>query len=97
MEEIQRARSPTGGPWRRDREEELKALTERLRGWIAGGIEPHAIGVAARSAYLAKQAREALESAGIATARLGAKGKKNAVRAGTMHERMLLPRYELPG
>ena len=69
----------------RDREEELKTLTERLRGWIAEGIEPHAIGVAARSTYLAKQARDALETAGIPAASLTAKGKKDAVRAGTMH------------
>jgi superfamily I DNA/RNA helicase len=69
----------------RDREEEFKILTERLRGWIAEGIEPHAIGVAARSGYLAKQARDALETAGIKAASLTAKGKKDAVRAGTMH------------
>ena len=69
----------------RDREEELEILSERLRGWIAEGIEPHAIGVAARSGYLAKAARESLESAGIKAASLTSKGKKDAVRAGTMH------------
>ncbi len=69
----------------RDREEELKVLTERLRGWIADGIEPHAIGVAARSTYLAKQAYDAAESAGIKAASLTAKGKKDAIRTGTMH------------
>ena len=69
----------------RDREEELEILSERLRGWIAEGIEPHAIGVAARSGYLAKAARESLESAGIKAASLTAKGKKDAVRTGTMH------------
>jgi superfamily I DNA/RNA helicase len=69
----------------RDREEELKILAERLRGWITQGIEPHAIGLAARSGYLAKAARESLESAGINAVSLTAKGKKDAVRAGTMH------------
>ncbi len=69
----------------RDREEELKILTERLCEWIADGIEPHAIGVAARAAYLAKQARDVLERAGVSAAALTAKGKKDAVRAGTMH------------
>ncbi len=69
----------------RDREEELKILSERLRGWIAEGIEPHAIGVAARPGYLAKQARDALENVGIKAVSLTAKGKKDAVRAGTMH------------
>ena len=70
---------------RASREEELEILSERLRGWIAEGIEPHAIGVAARSGYLAKAARESLESAGIKAASLTAKGKKEAVRTGTMH------------
>lgn len=68
-----------------DREEELKILSERLREWIADGIEPHAIGVTARSAYLAKQARDVLEGAGIPAVSLTANGKKDAVRAGTMH------------
>lgn len=69
----------------RDREDEFKILTERLRGWIAEGIEPHAIGVAARSSYLARQAREALENARIKAVSLTTKGRKDAVRAGTMH------------
>ena len=79
------ARPPARGPRRQHREEELETLAERVRGWIADGIEPHAIGVAARSEYLAKQAREALEGAGIPTVALTAKSKKNAVRVGTMH------------
>jgi hypothetical protein len=67
------------------REDELADLVKRVRGWIADGIEPHAIGVAARATYLAKQAREALEAEGIPAVSLVAKGKKHAVRAGTMH------------
>jgi hypothetical protein len=70
---------------RQTREDELADLVKRVRGWIAEGIEPHAIGVAARATYLAKQAREALEAEGIPTVSLAARGKKNAVRAGTMH------------
>jgi superfamily I DNA/RNA helicase len=69
----------------RTRKDELTDLVRRVRGWLAEGIEPHAIGVAARAAYLAKQAREALEAEGIPTVSLAAKGKKHAVRAGTMH------------
>ena len=42
------ARQPT-------REDELADLVKRVRGWIAEGIEPHAIGVAARASYLAKR------------------------------------------
>lgn len=67
------------------REDELADLVRRVRGWIAEGIEPHAIGVASRASYLAKQARDALEAEGVPTVSLAAKGKKNAVRAGTMH------------
>ena len=66
-------------------DDELTALAEQLRGWLSEGIEPHAIGVAARAGYLVKQARTALEAEGIPVATLSAKGKRNAVRVGTMH------------
>ena len=52
--------------------------------WITAGIEPHAIGVTARSAALVREARAALEAAGIATVALSGRGKPKAVRAGTM-------------
>ena len=75
-----------------DREEELKILTERLRGWIADGIEPHAIGVAARSTYLAKHARDVLESAGIATRRCRQRARKCGPRRDhARHERSRIP------
>ena len=67
------------------RQEELVFLTERIRSWLDAGIEPHAIGVAARSASLARQARDALNADGITTVALGGQGGKKAVRAGTMH------------
>jgi len=67
------------------RDSELAALVERVRGWISEGIEPHAIGVAARAAWLGKEARGALEEAGIATVGLTAKSSGEAVRVGTMH------------
>jgi superfamily I DNA/RNA helicase len=67
------------------REAELAALSQRIRGWIDDGIEPHAIGVAARSGSLGKQASAALAAAGIATVSLAAKSRKDAVRVGTMH------------
>jgi hypothetical protein len=50
-----------------DRGEELELLTERIRSWLASGIEPNAIGVPARSAYLVRQASEALAAAGMPT------------------------------
>ncbi len=67
------------------RDEELTALTERIRTWLDAGIEPHAIGAAARTGYLARDAGEALKAAGIRTVSLGSRGTKNAVRHGTMH------------
>jgi superfamily I DNA/RNA helicase len=82
-------RSPMHGPrpQRRlaaARAEEFNLLAERVRSWITAGIEPHAIGVAARTAALVREAREALEAAGIATVALSGRGKPKAVRAGTM-------------
>lgn len=67
------------------REAEFGALVDRVRGWLGEGIEPHAIGVAARTGYLGQQASTALDAAGIPTVSLAAKSKKNAVRVGTMH------------
>jgi superfamily I DNA/RNA helicase len=67
------------------REEELTALTKRIHTWLDAGIEPHAIGVAARATYLARNARDVLKAAGIRTVSLGSRDTKNAVRAGTMH------------
>ena len=67
------------------RAEEFALLAERIRSWLALGIEPHAIGVAARSASLVREAREALKADGIMTASLSGRGNTQAVRAGTMH------------
>ena len=83
-------RSPMHGPrpQRRlaaARAEEFLYLTERIRSWLSAGIEPHAIGVAARSAALVHEAREALEAAGIATSSLSGRANTKSVRAGTMH------------
>jgi superfamily I DNA/RNA helicase len=68
-----------------DRGEELRILSEKLRDWLASGIEPHAIGVAGRSARLARQASESLSTAGITATRPGAKDAADKVRVGTMH------------
>jgi superfamily I DNA/RNA helicase len=67
------------------RAEEFAFLTERLRSWLAAGIEPHAIGVAARSASLVREAREALKANGITTGSLSSRSSTQGVRAGTMH------------
>ena len=67
------------------RAEEFALLTERIRSWLAAGIESHAIAVAARSASLVREAREALKADSIGTASLVGRGSTQAVRAGTMH------------
>lgn len=67
------------------REAEMSALVRQVRAWLDEGIEPHAIGVAARAGYLWKEAAAALEAAGIQVAKLSAKSTVDAVRAGTMH------------
>ena len=83
-------RSPMHGPrpraWQAaSRAAEFGLLTERVGSWLSAGLEPHAIGVTARSAALVREAREALETAGIATASLSGRSHVPAVRAGTMH------------
>jgi len=67
------------------KEAELAALVRHVRGWLDGGIEPHAIAVAARAGYLWKQAGYALDSAGISVAKLSASPKTKGVRLGSMH------------
>ena len=56
-----------------------------MTAWRADGIEPHAIGIAARSNWMGKEAAAALNAAGIPTVSLSAKSRKDAVRVGTMH------------
>lgn len=67
------------------RDAELAALVERVRGWLSAGIEPHAIGVAARARWLADKAGAALKAAGIPVVELAARSAKDSVRVGTMH------------
>lgn len=66
-------------------EAELAALVKQVQAWLAEGIEPHAVGVAARTGYLHREASEALAAAGISTVKLSAKSRPDAVRVGTMH------------
>lgn len=68
-----------------DREEELKIPAEKVRSWFETGIVPSAVGVAARSSYLAGQVREALQAAGVPAAKPGTTSAANAVQVGTMH------------
>ena len=70
------------------RAEEFAVLAETIRSWLGAGIVLQAIGVAARSASLVREAREALKAAGIMTVPLRGlpvHGDTQAVRVGTMH------------
>jgi hypothetical protein len=67
------------------RSEEFGWLTERIRSWLALGIEPQAIGVTARSADLVREAREMLKADGIMTTPLSSRGGGQTIRTGTMH------------
>jgi superfamily I DNA/RNA helicase len=83
-------RSPMHGPppqlkMAATREEEFRNLAERVGAWISAGIEPHAIGVAARTAALIREARDALQARGILTVSPNGRGGTQAVRAGIMH------------
>jgi nitroreductase len=69
----------------RMREAEYEALVRHVTAWRDEGIEPHAIGVAARSNWMVKEAATALNAAGISTVSLSAKSSTAAVRVGTMH------------
>jgi superfamily I DNA/RNA helicase len=63
-----------------DRDEELHNLKQQIRTWLDSGIEPHAIGVAARTNYLAQQARDDLIAAGIKASKIGAKNAGSRTR-----------------
>nr|MDT0659100.1 AAA family ATPase [Micromonospora sp. DSM 115978] len=67
-----------------DRETEYGRLADQVERWLADGVEPHAIAVAARNGHLARTAREKLGAAGIPVSTPTA-SKTNAVRVGTMH------------
>lgn len=67
-----------------DRDSEYARLAEQVRTWLDAGVEPHAIGVAARNGRIVKGAKEALAAAGIPVSSTNAT-KTRAVRAGTMH------------
>jgi AAA domain/UvrD-like helicase C-terminal domain len=69
----------------RTREAECEALVRHVTAWREAGIEPHAIGVAARSNWLVKEAAAALSAAGLRTVSLSAKSSRQSVRVGTMH------------
>ncbi|MFC9973137.1 UvrD-helicase domain-containing protein [Spirillospora sp. NPDC127200] len=63
--------------------DEVDAVVGQVRGWLAAGVEPSAIGVATRIKFHAGQIAAVLEGAGISTGGFGAAG--DVVQVGTMH------------
>jgi superfamily I DNA/RNA helicase len=63
---------------------EIADLVGQVRMWLANGVEPHSIGVAARNRNLARNIRDALTTARLPATTAGA-SKTNAVRVDTMH------------
>ena len=76
-----------GGPpeyaGHRDRDAEFDALIERVGTWLDQGVEPHAIGVAARNGQLVKTVRAVLADAHIPVA--DDKRGVDGVQVATMH------------
>ncbi|WP_433515289.1 UvrD-helicase domain-containing protein [Nonomuraea sp. CA-143628] len=65
---------------------ELDALAAKVAEWLEAGVEPDAIGIAARSGMLADSAVAVLERSGIPVKSLAkAREEDGVVRAGTMH------------
>ncbi|TQN32538.1 UvrD-like helicase family protein [Haloactinospora alba] len=64
------------------REAELDGLAARVAEWVEHGVEPDAVGVAARTRSAADSVRKRLAAAGVATTKLTGSG---GVRVGTMH------------
>ncbi|WP_218952389.1 UvrD-helicase domain-containing protein [Amycolatopsis anabasis] len=68
-----------------DRAAETRGLVEKVRAWLAEGVEADAIGVATRTRQLAREKREALREAKIAAVGAGSK-ERGSVRVDTMHK-----------
>ncbi|MEZ4238736.1 MAG: AAA family ATPase [Myxococcota bacterium] len=70
-------------------DEEQAAVVARVRAWLAAGVAPEAICVAARTAYVLRPYREALEQAGMRVVHLEDDEDEvrapDAVRVSTMH------------
>ncbi|MFJ9885317.1 UvrD-helicase domain-containing protein [Streptomyces sp. NPDC091287] len=69
------------------RADEVEALVDRVRSWVAEGLQPHEIGVCARFNLSLDTAEEKLRAAGIPTVRVKGQVPHGAggVRLATMH------------
>ena len=68
-----------------DPREEVRALGNRVRVWLAAGVSPDAIAVAGRNQWVVRKIAKELEARGMPTVSLETSGRADAVRVGTMH------------
>ncbi|MFB4309193.1 UvrD-helicase domain-containing protein [Actinomadura sp. GTD37] len=66
-----------------DPDAEMNGLVAQIRGWLDDGVEPSAIGVAARYGWVARKAAKRLKAEGVAAYQVP--GKSPGVQVGTMH------------
>jgi hypothetical protein len=68
-----------------NRDAEIAGLIEQIREWLAGGIEPSAIGIGTRTTHQATEVRQALQGSGISA--ISARSKcAEGVHVDTMHK-----------
>ncbi|WP_017610841.1 UvrD-helicase domain-containing protein [Nocardiopsis xinjiangensis] len=68
-----------------DPREEVRALGNRVRAWLAAGVSPDAIAVAGRNQWVVRKIAKELEARGMPTVSLETSDRADAVRVGTMH------------
>lgn len=68
-----------------DPREEVRALGERVRVWLAAGVSPDTIAVAGRNQWVVRKVAKELDARGVPTVPLESSGRAEAVRVGTMH------------
>lgn len=67
------------------RAEEIAGLVEAVKSWIADGVEPGEIGIAARTNAALSTAESELRAAGVSTCLLSDRKEPGSVAIGTMH------------
>lgn len=67
------------------RAEEIAGLVEAVKGWIAGGLDPGDIGIAARTNAALSTAESELRAAGVPARLLSDSKEPGSVAIGTMH------------
>lgn len=69
-----------------DPRQEVRALGERVRVWLAAGVTPDTIAVAGRNQWVVRKVAKELEARGVPTVSLETSDRSEAVRVGTMNQ-----------